>query len=82
MLIAGASDGWLYALQPRTGKFVWEYQLSRRGLNVAPTVDGDVVYTGHSEENVTGTKVGAVVAVNGFVCLKAARIAGMTLPEF
>src|SRR3954469_13127427 len=65
LLIAGASDGWLYAFQPRTGKFVWEYQLSRRGLNVSPTVDGDVVYTGHSEENLTGTKVGAVVAVNG-----------------
>jgi outer membrane protein assembly factor BamB len=65
LLIAGASDGWMYALQPRTGKFVWEYQLSRRGLNVSPTVDGDVVYTGHSEENLTGTKVGAVVAVNG-----------------
>jgi outer membrane protein assembly factor BamB len=65
LLIAGASDGWLYALQPRTGKIVWEYQLSRRGLNVSPTVDGDVVYTGHSEENITGTKVGAVCAVNG-----------------
>ncbi len=65
LLIAGASDGWMYALQPRTGKFVWEYQLSRRGLNVSPTVDGDVVYTGHSEENLAGRKVGAVVAVNG-----------------
>jgi outer membrane protein assembly factor BamB len=64
LLIAGASDGWLYAIQPRTGQRVWEYQLSRRGLNVSPTVDGDVVYTGHSEENITGTKVGAVVAVN------------------
>jgi len=64
LLIAGASDGWLYALQPRTGKFVWEYQLSRRGLNVSPTVDGDIVYTGHSEENISGTKVGAVVAVD------------------
>jgi outer membrane protein assembly factor BamB len=64
LLIAGASDGWMYALQPRTGKFVWEYQLSRRGLNVSPTVDGDVVYTGHSEENISGTKIGAVVAVN------------------
>ena len=65
LLIAGASDGWVYALQPRTGKFVWEYRLSRRGLNVSPTVDGDNVYTGHSEENTSGTKVGAVVAING-----------------
>src|SRR5947207_5381285 len=65
LMIAGASDGWMYALQPRTGKIVWEYQLSRRGLNVSPTVDGDVVYMGHSEENIAGRKVGAVVAVNG-----------------
>lgn len=65
LLIGGASDGWVYALQPRTGKFIWEYQLSRRGLNVSPTVDGETVYTGHSEENTTGTKVGAVVSLNG-----------------
>lgn len=65
LLITGASDGWMYALQPRTGKFVWEYQLSRRGLNLSPTVDGDIVYMGHSEENLSGTKVGAVVAVKG-----------------
>jgi len=64
LLISGASDGWVYALQPRTGKKVWEYQFSRRGLNVSPTVDGDVVYTGHSEENPVGTKMGAVVAIN------------------
>lgn len=65
LFITGASDGWLYGLQPRTGKMVWEYQLSRRGLNLSPTVDGDVVYMGHSEENLVGTKVGAVVAVKG-----------------
>jgi outer membrane protein assembly factor BamB len=64
LLISGASDGWVYACQPRTGKKVWEYQFSAARLNVSPTVDGDVVYTGHSEENPTGTKVGAVVAIN------------------
>jgi outer membrane protein assembly factor BamB len=63
LLISGSSDGWVYALQPRTGKIVWEYQFSRRGLNVSPTVDGDVVYTGHSEENPVGTKMGAIVAL-------------------
>ncbi|HEX5106414.1 MAG TPA: PQQ-binding-like beta-propeller repeat protein [Pirellulaceae bacterium] len=63
LLITGSSDGWVYALQPRTGKIVWEYQFSRRGLNVSPTVDGDIVYTGHSEENPVGTKMGAVAAI-------------------
>lgn len=65
LLISGSSDGWVYGLQPRTGKIVWEYQFSRRGLNVSPTVDGDVIYTGHSEENPVGTKMGAVAAIKG-----------------
>jgi outer membrane protein assembly factor BamB len=63
LLISGSGDGWLYALQPRTGKFVWEYRLSRRGLNVAPTYDDGVVYIGHDEENPTGTLRGALAAV-------------------
>ena len=32
LLIEGSGDGWLYAFQPRTGKRVWEYRLSRRGI--------------------------------------------------
>src|SRR5262245_7697994 len=63
LLISGSGDGWLYALQPRTGKIVWEYRLSRRGLNVAPTYDDGVVYMGHDEENPTGTLRGAIVAI-------------------
>lgn len=65
LLVSGSSDGWVYALQPRTGKIVWEYQFSRRGLNNSPTVDGDTVYIGHSEENPTGSKMGAVAAIKG-----------------
>jgi len=63
LLISGSGDGWLYALQPRTGKIVWEYRLSRRGLNLAPTYDDGVVYMGHDEENPTGTIRGALAAV-------------------
>lgn len=65
VVLTGSGDGWLYAFQPQTGKLVWEYQLSRRGLNLSPTVDGDVVYMGHNEENPTGTLMGAVAAVKG-----------------
>ncbi len=63
LLISGSGDGSLYALQPRTGKLVWEYRLSRRGLNIAPTYDDGVVYMGHDEENPTGTLRGALAAV-------------------
>lgn len=73
LLLAGSGDGWVYAFQPRTGKQVWEYHLSRRGLNLSPLVDGDKVYMGHSEENPANgdnaggikTKVGAVVCLKG-----------------
>jgi outer membrane protein assembly factor BamB len=65
LLLTGSGDGWLYAFQPRTGKKVWEYQLSRRGLNLSPTVVGETIFMGHSEENPTGTKMGAVAAING-----------------
>jgi outer membrane protein assembly factor BamB len=65
LMIVGAGDGHVYGIQPRTGKIVWEYELSRRGLNVSPTVVGDIVYSGQSEENPTGTKMGAVAAWRG-----------------
>jgi hypothetical protein len=63
LLIAGSGDGSLYALQPQTGKIVWEYELSRRGLNLAPSYADGVVYMGHEEENKTGTVRGALVAI-------------------
>jgi outer membrane protein assembly factor BamB len=65
LLLTGSGDGWVYAFQPQTGKKVWEYHFSKRGINISPTVDGDVVYIGHSEENPTGTKFGAVAAIKG-----------------
>ena len=65
VLLTGSGDGWVYGFQPATGKKVWEYQFSKRGINISPTVDGDVVYIGHSEENPTGTKFGAVAAIKG-----------------
>ena len=65
VLLTGSGDGWLYAFQPQTGKKVWEYHFSKRGLNLSPTVDGDIVYMGHSEENPVGTVMGAVAAIQG-----------------
>jgi outer membrane protein assembly factor BamB len=65
LLVIGAGDGSVYALQPRTGKIVWKYELSRRGLNVSPTVVGSTVFMAHSEENPQGSKMGAVAAING-----------------
>ena len=64
-LVFGSGDGAVWALQPRTGQPIWQYKFSRRGLNVAPVVVGDKIFAGHSEENVTGTAMGALAAIDG-----------------
>lgn len=62
-LIIGAGDGAIWGFQPRTGKQLWKYQLSRRGIFATPLVDGNRVFASHSEENVSNNSMGAVVAL-------------------
>jgi outer membrane protein assembly factor BamB len=62
-LIVGTGDGAVWGKQPQTGRSLWSYQLSRRGLFATPLVVGNRVYTSHSEENVGGATMGALVAL-------------------
>jgi outer membrane protein assembly factor BamB len=64
-VVLGAGDGGLWAFQPRTGKVIWQYDFSKRGLNTTPLIDGETVYMGHSEENIVGTTMGALAAIDG-----------------
>ena len=64
-LVFGAGDGGIYALQPRTGKQIWHYDISSRGINTTPLVVFDNVYAGHMEENVGRTEMGAFFSLNG-----------------
>jgi outer membrane protein assembly factor BamB len=67
-MVFGAADGAVYALQPRTGKQIWKYQASPRGMNIAPLVENGIVYMGHGEQNETDrTILGAVFAFDGNV---------------
>ncbi|MEI6255005.1 MAG: PQQ-binding-like beta-propeller repeat protein [Planctomycetota bacterium] len=61
-LIFGSSDGSVWNFQPRTGRAVSNFRLSRRGLNVAPLVTGDTVYISQAEENLDNTSMGSVTA--------------------
>ncbi len=65
LLIGGTADGWIYALQARTGVEVWRFHLSKRGINTAPVVKGNTIYASHSEENVDEGVMGRVVAIDG-----------------
>lgn len=66
-MVFGAADGALYAIQPRTGKVIWRYQVSPRGFNMSPLVDENgIVYCGHGEQNESDrTVLGAVFALDG-----------------
>jgi outer membrane protein assembly factor BamB len=65
-IVFGAGDGSVYATQPRTGKILWNYDASIRGINTTPTVAGNTVYCGHAEENIFDTAVmGALFAIDG-----------------
>ena len=63
-LVFGSGDGAVWAMQPRTGRGLWMYDFSRRGLNVAPLVAAGRVYFGHSEENISDTTMGSLVAID------------------
>ena len=60
MLIGGNSDGGIYAMNARTGKPIWGFQMSLRGLNSSPVADGNLVYISHGEDNVDNTEFGLV----------------------
>ena len=71
LILTGGGDGCIHAFQVRTGKKVWSYKLEDGGgaVNVSPVVMGDLVYTGHGEENRGNGTQGRVV------CLDASQIA-------
>jgi outer membrane protein assembly factor BamB len=65
-MVFGGGDGQMYAMQPRTGKIIWKYDCSNRGINTPPLVVDGVVYCGHREQNSSDTRIlGAIFAING-----------------
>ena len=65
LLIGGNGDGNVYAMQARTGKKVWEFKMSLRGLNTTPVVNGKFVYIAHGEDNIDNTEFGRVQCIDG-----------------
>lgn len=63
-LAVASGDGSVYGFQPRTGKQIWNYDVSLRGLNTAITFAGNKVLCGHSEENLDDTAMGALFAID------------------
>jgi outer membrane protein assembly factor BamB len=65
-LVFGSSDGSVWALQPRTGKPIWNFKVSRRGLSASPVVTpGGLIVMGNAEENLDNQSMGCIVAFRG-----------------
>ena len=64
-MVIGSGDGAVHAFQPATGKSIWFYDASARGLNTTALVVGDKVICGHSQENLESTKMGALFCLDG-----------------
>jgi outer membrane protein assembly factor BamB len=64
LLIAGDSDGSVSALNARTGKMVWKFRMSMRGLNATTVSDGDYVYISHGEDNIDNQQFGRIQCIN------------------
>lgn len=62
ILVQGNGDGWIYAVDARTGEKIWGFHLSKRAINSTVAIADGVVYAGHSEENVDEGQMGRVVA--------------------
>src|SRR4029453_2964200 len=56
--------GWVGASQARRGKKAWVHKVRKRGLNGSVLVDGGRIYACHSEENLQGSRMGAVVCID------------------
>ena len=58
LLIAGGSDGAVHAIKPQTGEPVWNFEISKRGLNTGALVSNGVAIVSHSEENLDSQRDG------------------------
>lgn len=91
LVICGGADGALHALQSRTGKPVWSFPFSKRGINPSPVVAGSRVYITHGDENLDTNEMGGVYCVDAaqvhdgtpkLVWRRLGILAGLASPAF
>lgn len=63
-LIGGNCDGHVYSINARSGKPIWSFKMSLRGLNTTPAVLGNNVYISHGEDNVDNAEFGRVQCID------------------
>ena len=64
LLLVGGGDGAFHAIQPATGASVWNFPMSKRGVNTGALLFGDVAVVSHGEENLNSSMMGLVAALD------------------
>ncbi|APZ96795.1 PQQ-like beta-propeller repeat protein [Fuerstiella marisgermanici] len=64
LLVGGGADGGVHAINARTGEYAWSFNMSKRGLNATPAVDGHLVYISHGEDNIDTLEFGRIQCID------------------
>lgn len=64
LMIAGGSDGAMHAIKPQTGEPVWNFVMSKRGLNTGALLANGVAIVSHSEENLDSSEMGLLAGID------------------
>ena len=64
VLITGGGDGAVHAMQVYTGKRLWRYAMSKRGINTGVALSGYKAIVTHSEENLATSDMGFIAAID------------------
>ena len=65
LLIAGLGDGAVHAIKAQTGEKVWSFVAAKRAINTGVVVRGNDVLVSHGDENLEGTELGLIAAIDG-----------------
>lgn len=71
-VVFNGGNGGIHAYQARTGKHLWSFVASKRGMNCSPIIAGDLVYASWDLDNFKSTKLGGLVCLDGRVIEKGA----------
>src|SRR5690606_23067048 len=65
-IVFGSGDGGVHAFQPQTGKQIWNYRASGRGITNTPLDidDGRTVIAGNGADNIDSREMGAQFALD------------------
>ena len=64
LLMTGGGDGAMHAIMPQTGKSVWRFEYSKRGINTGAIVRNGIAIVSQGEENLNTSEMGLIAAID------------------